>query len=1227
MDPEGADCKDTIGGGSRTRWSSAMRRLLSFRIGPTLLSFFLCVFGTVVAGGIPDAYEADDDSTQATPMGHDTTSQLRSIHVVTDQDWISFTLAESSLVTVETSGPSGDTRMWLYDDTLTELSFDENSGSDSHARIERTISDPLAAGLYFVRVDESGNDATIPEYYITLSVAPVAPTIRVEPLNLDFGPGNAQSSPAAMVAAQDVAGELYRFDDDVLSSPPASVVAEKTIEIDAEFLAMEPSSLYLELFDGSVLRAESTDLERRGPGNLTWRGRLEGADGGRVVLTLKHGVVVGMFFAPDGAYEIRSRPDGSQTLQKLGDPPHPLCGAGPAPDYPTGAAAQTWEGTADPPDRIDVMVMYTPEARDEAGGVAGMEATIQAQVDAGNTALADSDIATRFVLVHSELANYNDSGSASTDLLWVTNDPEVTVLRDRYSADMVSLLVENAQGVCGIGWVMRNPYSTFPAFQVTDPTCGGLLVWAHENGHNMGLEHDPANGPDPASASYPWSFGHFVSGSFRTVMSYSNQCVGGCTRVAHFSNPDVLHNGYATGIADERDNHRTANLTAPIVADFRQRRVPRGFIEIYNDGGTTLTVNSITPESPADWIQLSLAGPFTVSPESSRSVRVDVLYDLAPAGLSTTRLLVDSDDADSSPYPGGVDIIVDNTFTGDAYEPDNASTMAVPMLPNTTSPLHSIDPAADEDWIRFTVVAPSEVAVETSGTSGDTRMWLYDGDLTEIGFDDDGGTGSFSRIERLGVEALAPGLYFVRVDESGNDDLISDYEISLTFAPSECTLITQASPVQGGKTVGGGVHPCGSNVTATVDVGTGYRLVNWTDGVTPVSVEESYTFTLDTDRTLVANLVQEGAQAMVALPDIDSSGSPELAVLYRNASSGSSFVYIKDADTGALVREISVFGANYLVVGLVRLDNFDGSAAPEIAVAGLNVNTGGVRLRIHDALSGEQLREFSASSTYPPRALLVIPSFGGSAADEFAILGINTTDNRTLVRVRDGSSGEKLRDVWLPASMEYLDVDTAPDHDGTTADEIVLLAYKPATRALLVRIKDAGSGAKLSDTYFSTAYAPIDLAVVPDFAGTVGAPEIAVLGVNDAGTRVLARIKDPVGGAKIGDINYSSNYEPRAFMVVPDFAGTTAAELALAGVRVATGQVFTRIKDSSTGETLTEFPSSAVYLPQELTVLDDFGGSGAAEIAILGTHVDNGAVLVRIKDMSTGETLAAIPIP
>ena len=85
----------------------------------------------------------------------------------------------------------------------------------------------------------------------------------------------------------------------------------------------------------------------------------------------------------------------------------------------------------------------------------------------------------------------------------------------------------------------------------------------------MGMEHDPASaGISPSGASYPWSFGHNVNGSFRTIMSY-NVCTISCPRILHFSNPDVLYNGTPTGIEDQRDNAHTGDLIAPIVANFR----------------------------------------------------------------------------------------------------------------------------------------------------------------------------------------------------------------------------------------------------------------------------------------------------------------------------------------------------------------------------------------------------------------------------------------------------------------------------------------------------------------------------------------------------------------------------------------------------------------------------------------------------------------------------------
>ena len=115
----------------------------------------------------------------------------------------------------------------------------------------------------------------------------------------------------------------------------------------------------------------------------------------------------------------------------------------------------------------------------------------------------------------------------------------------------------------------------------------------------------------------------------------------------------------------------------------------------------------------------------------------------------------------------------------DVFEPDDSDSEASSIAHNSNQ-THNICPADDEDWLTFTLADDSGVVLETTGVSGDTRMWLYDAGIGEIEFNDDGGSGFFSRIDReCGVDHLAAGTYYVKVDEYGNDEEIESYNISL----------------------------------------------------------------------------------------------------------------------------------------------------------------------------------------------------------------------------------------------------------------------------------------------------------------------------------------------------------------------------------------------------------------------------------------------------------------
>jgi subtilisin family serine protease len=93
-------------------------------------------------------------------------------------------------------------------------------------------------------------------------------------------------------------------------------------------------------------------------------------------------------------------------------------------------------------------------------------------------------------------------------------------------------------------------------------------------------------------------------------------------------------------------------------------------ITISNQGGSALTITSLTTNTQSPWITWSVTAPFSIPAGSSQSVIINVDFNNAPSGLSTSRLLIESNDSDESPYPGGINInvnkatVVDVIFVG-----------------------------------------------------------------------------------------------------------------------------------------------------------------------------------------------------------------------------------------------------------------------------------------------------------------------------------------------------------------------------------------------------------------------------------------------------------------------------------------------------------------------------------------------------------------------------------
>jgi hypothetical protein len=359
-------------------------------------------------------------------------------------------------------------------------------------------------------------------------------------------------------------------------------VTEKNA-ISAQFnkslLISEQKFLTIQLSNFQTITIQKAKLKQKSINNYSWFGHIKGQPEHTVNFAVVNDSISGSIFTELGIFEIVALGNNQIKLIQLITENFEQCqGTLEAPNisinnFNKHSNNKSPSGTIET--TLDVLIFYSKDTLTALGSHESVESTAQASINNMNTALANSQLMSGIdeIRLLAVLAlDRVESGSASTELNWLSSDSTVTSLRNLYGADLVSMLSATTGG-CGIGYVMRSPGPGFSesAFQVTKYTCAvGNLTMAHEFGHNLGLEHNPENSNAwPNSGSYPYSFAHYHNGSYRTVMSYSNPCANGCSRRMYFSNPDVDYLDLPTGIDETNDNTRSLEQTTLFAVDFR----------------------------------------------------------------------------------------------------------------------------------------------------------------------------------------------------------------------------------------------------------------------------------------------------------------------------------------------------------------------------------------------------------------------------------------------------------------------------------------------------------------------------------------------------------------------------------------------------------------------------------------------------------------------------------
>ena len=495
----------------------------------------------------------------------------------------------------------------------------------------------------------------------SLSTAVVSLSNPLSPALADETVPTSTASPSSPIRGDDPADQPEGLFFDVKGDPPpdsdVETLASRWAGIDFGQIAQitnppvdpkdpvtgkptEPKTLVLNLFDDVVFTGIVEHVEPTASGHTLW-GKLDGVGLGTMTLVVNGSVVVGTVRTPDAVYSIRTAGDGKYVIRQIDESSLPPLGEPiETPLSPRNTPQQSDDVPPDDGSVIDVLVVYTPLAKHREGGRAAIEALIDLFVAETNQAYANSGVIHRIKLVLREEVDYIEDGHTIIDLERLRNGSDgyldhVHERRDMYAADLVHIVVGESDygGRAQFNSGDSSSYDEAFGFGLTNYRCGGLC-FAHELGHNMGLQHDRHALGVPRTGSHygyvnqqMFEPGAPVSARWRTIMAYGNQCVEtGCPEVSYFSNPEKTYNGDpmgvpadhpSTGVDGPADAVGTLDDRREITANFRRSSsslTPRVVLTmpaywLAENGGVSMVTATLHRPSTADTIVTLLASP------------------------------------------------------------------------------------------------------------------------------------------------------------------------------------------------------------------------------------------------------------------------------------------------------------------------------------------------------------------------------------------------------------------------------------------------------------------------------------------------------------------------------------------------------------------------------------------------------------------------------------------
>jgi hypothetical protein len=435
------------------------------------------------------------------------------------------------------------------------------------------------------------------------------------------------------------------------------------------------------------------------------------------------------------------------------------------------------------------------------------------------------------------------------------------------------------------------------------------------------------------------------------------------------------------------------------------------------------------------------------------------------------------------------------------------------------------------------------------------------------------------------------------------------------------------------NSVAGTITPSGSvpvdsgeDQTFTISPNDGYYIDDLVVDSSSAGAASSYAFTnVTSNHSIEAQFYTNPAEAesIVNPGDVDGDGIDDIAVLITTESGGK-YASIRNATSGDLINNV-YFGNSYIANALIAIPDIDASGTQELVFLGKNKTSGAMVAQVVDT-DGTFIRNVYFDSNYDLREFMSILDTNSNGKDDLVYLGVHNTNGQHVARVRDAYTGDYIRGIWYDINYDIKGMAFSNTISGNTP-ELSVLGVHITNGAQISQIKNAADASFVRNVWFNKDYEPQTNGYVAlsdvDAEGTY---ELSTLGIYNG--QMISQIKNATGGF-VRYVFYDASYSPVDLAVMPNIANAAgyqnSEELAL--LEQKTGSVQVQVKDAVSGTYINNVSIDSDYTPLGIISVSDQNGDGAADFAVLGRHKYTGARKVFVKDALTGNTIIYIYFP